>query len=551
MAIRGLRHIRMAGTMRIRSRFARRGAAFAAAAVFAGCLCAQADEPGLPHLVRKDGRHALIVDGAPFLILGAQSNNSSAWPATLPRVWSAIERAQANTLEVPVYWEQLEPERGKFDYSVVDQLLSGAREHRVRLVLLWFGTWKNGSSHYLPMWLKRQPELCPRIIGRDGRRVDSPSPHSPALLEADTRAFSALMRHLREADPRHTVIMVQVENEPGSWNTVRDYSPAAQKLFTSPVPAELLKALGREGRAGGDWAAVFGRDADEFFQAWSVARFIGQVAAAGKAEYPLPLYVNAALRDPLTQPAASTYESGGATDNVLDIWKAAAPAVDVLAPDIYMNDSEHYLKVVDLYSRPDNALFIPETIGSAAGTRFCYAALARGAIGWSPFGIDSPNRNANAAGDALDPIAINCRVLNPMMREVAQWAFEGRLHAAVEESDGRQQTLALGRWQAAVAFGPATFGFGRSPKGNPEPVGRVLVAQLGEDEFMVTGYLCRVDFRAADPVSGAQRDFLRVEEGAYEGGVFHPARIWNGDETDWGLNFGSAPQVLRVQLGTY
>src|ERR1022692_597460 len=139
MAIRGLRHIRMAGTMRIRSRFARRGAAFAAAAVFAGCLCAQADEPGLPHLVRKDGRHALIVDGAPFLILGAQSNNSSAWPATLPRVWSAIERAQANTLEVPVYWEQLEPERGKFDYSVVDQLLSGAREHRGRLraPLVW------------------------------------------------------------------------------------------------------------------------------------------------------------------------------------------------------------------------------------------------------------------------------------------------------------------------------------------------------------------------------------------------------------------------------
>jgi len=348
------------------------------------------------------------------------------------------------------------------------------------------------------------------------------------------------------------VIMVQVENEPGSWNTVRDYSPAAQRLFTAPVPAELLKALGREGRGGADWAAAFGRDADEFFQAWSVARYIGQVAAAGKAEYPLPLYVNAALRDPITQPAASTYESGGATDNVLDIWKAAAPAIDVLAPDIYMNDSEHYMRVMDLYSRPDNALFIPETIGSATGTRYCYAALARGAIGWSPFGIDSPIWGANAAGDpALDPIAINCRVLNPMMREVAQWGFEGRLHAAVEERDGGQQTLELGRWRAAVTFGPATFGYGRSPKGNPEPVGRVLVAQLGEDEFMVTGYLCRIDFRPADPASGAQRDFLGVEEGAYEGGAFHPARILNGDETDWGLNFGSAAQVLRVRLGTY
>ena len=531
--------------------------AFLAAVGLTGCLTAQADDAMLPHLVQKDGRHALIVDGAPFLILGAQSNNSSAWPAMLPRVWSAIEAAQVNTLEVPVYWEQLEPEQGKFDYSIVDQLLTGAREHKVRLVILWFGTWKNGSSHYLPMWMKRQPELCPRIIGKSGRRIDSPSPHSPALLEADSRAFSALMRHLKEADPQHTVIMMQVENEPGSWDTVRDYSPAAQKLFTAPVPMELLKALGKEGRAGGDWTAVFGRDADEFFQAWSVAHFIGQVAAAGKAEYPLPFYCNAALRDPLTQPAASSYESGGPTDNVLDIWKAAAPAVDVLAPDIYMDDGAHYMKVMELYSRPDNALFIPETLGSQAGTRFCYAALARGAIGWSPFGIDRSNRGLEAsvgipAGEPpVNPLAINCRVLNPMMREIAQLAFEGRLHAAVEEKDQYQQTLALGRWQAVITFGPPTGGYGRNPKGNPEPVGRMLLATLGENEFLVTGYMGRVDFKIADAAAGLQRDFLRVEEGSYEGGVFRPVRIWNGDETDWGLNFGSAPQVLRVQLGTY
>lgn len=531
--------------------------AFIAASALAASLPARSDEPDLPHLALRDGRHALIVDGAPFLILGAQCHNSSAWPATLPRVWSAIEAAQANTLEAPIYWEQLEPEQGRFDYSAVDLLLAGAREHNVRLVLLWFGTWKNGSSHYLPLWMKGQPGLFPRIIGRDGRRVDSPSPHAQALLEADIRAFSALMRHLREADPRHTVIMVQVENEPGSWNTVRDYSPAAEKLFAAPVPAELLRALGREDRAGGAWAAVFGGDADEFFQAWSVARFIGQVAAAGKAEYPLPLYVNVALRDPLTHPPAGSYESGGATDNVLGIWKAAAPAVDVLAPDIYLNDTVRYMKVLDLYGRPDNALFVPETIGSAAGTRYCYAALARGAIGWSPFGVDHPNQAAGTAtpmqpGDApLDPIAINCRVLNPMMREIAQWGLEGRLHAAVEEKEDHQQVLALGAWQAVVTFGAPTFGYGRVPKGNPDPVGRVLLAQLGDNEFIVTGYLCRVDFKVPDAASGAQRDFLRVEEGRYEGGVFRPSRIWNGDETDWGLNFGSAAQVIRVQLGTY
>ena len=538
-------------------RSARRAVALTASVVLASGLAAQAAEPTLPHLVRKDGRHALIVDGAPFLILGGQSHNSSAWPKALPKVWSAIEALHANTLEVPVSWEQFEPEPGKFDHSIVDELLVGARERKLRLVLLWFGTWKNGSSHYLPMWMKRQPERCPRIIGKDGRRVDAPSPHTPALLEADTRAFRALMRHLKEADPQHTVIMVQVENEPGAWNAIRDYSPAAQELFTASVPPELLKALGKDGHVGGDWTAVFGKDADEFFHAWSVARFIGQVAAAGKAEYPLPLYVNAALRDPLTQPAAGTYESGGPTDNVLDLWKAAAPAVDLLAPDIYMDDSARHLKVLDLYNRPDNALFVPETSRAPVVSRYFFAALARGAIGWSPFGIDSLVPDANATGvvpasdPAGEPFAANYRAVGPMMREIAQLGFEGRLRAAVEEKDDHQQVIALGRWQAVVTFGPPTFGYGRSPMGNPEPVGRVLVAQLGENEFLVTGHLCRVDFEVAEAASGAQREFLRVEEGRYEGGVFRPERIWNGDETDWALNFGSAAQVLRVQLGTY
>ena len=252
----------------------------------------------------------------------------------------------------------------------MDTLLKEAREHNARLVLLWFGTWKNGSSHYMPLWTKSQPDKYPRIIGKNGRRVDSPSPHAPATLEADIRAFSALMRHLKSADTQHTVIMVQVENEPGSWGSVRDFSPEAQKLFTGPVPAELLKAMGTNAPAGGNWPEVFGANADEYFHAWSVARFIGQVAAAGKAEYPLPMYVNASLRDPLNPGSANTYESGGATDNVLWIWKAAAPAIDVLAPDIYQGDSARYRKVLELYRRPDNALFVPET-GGTSGRRGC------------------------------------------------------------------------------------------------------------------------------------------------------------------------------------
>jgi beta-galactosidase GanA len=238
-----------------------------------------APERPLPSIVHEDGRHALFVDGA-FLMLGAQVNNSSAWPAVLPKVWPAIEYLHANTVEMPIYWEQFEPEPRRFDTSVLDTLLAEARRHEVRLVLLWFGTWKNGSAHYLPEWAKRSPERFPCMLDEHRRPVDSPSPFAAAALEADARAFTALMAHLRDVDRERTVLMVQVENEPGTWGCVRDFSPEAERRFAAPPPAELLTALHKEPAAS--WRAAFGDDADEFFHAWSVASYVGRVAAAGK-----------------------------------------------------------------------------------------------------------------------------------------------------------------------------------------------------------------------------------------------------------------------------
>ncbi len=511
----------------------------------------------LPHFETKDGRHAFIVDGAPFLMLGGQCNNSSAWPAALPGVWSAVERMGANTLEAPVYWEQFEPDQGHYDTTIVDTLVRQAREHRVRLVLLWFGTWKNGSSHYVPMWVKNNPAICPKIIGKNGMAVDSPSPHSAAGLEADSRAFAALMRHLKVADSAHTVILVQVENESGAWNSIRDYSPAAQALFEKPVPKVLMEALGLAGKAGADWAGAFGPNADEYFHAWSVGRYVGQVAAAGKAEYALPMYTNAALRDPINPGPAGTYESGGPTDNVLSIWKAAAPELDALSPDIYLSDSIKYRKVLDLYSRPDNPLLVPENGGSPAFARMFLAALGKGAVGWAPFGIDRgsdgyvPMVGSKPDEDPLAAVSLNYHLVGPIAREVARLNFEGRLQALAEDPSEHTKTLAFGRWQAGVTFGVPAFGFDREPKGNLDADGRVVVGQLGENEFLVTGHACRVDFRVADPGSKTQREYLRVEEGTYVNGAFRASRIWNGDQTDWGLNFGPAPVILRVKLGTY
>jgi hypothetical protein len=526
-------------------------AAFLAAGA-AASLPAQVKESPIPRVVKKDGRFALFVDDAPFLMLGAQTHNSSAWPAMLEKVWPAMEYLNVNTVETPVYWEQFEPRPGQFDYAVIDALLAGARQHRLRLVLLWFGTWKNGSQHYMPEWMKLAPDRYPHILDKNGRAADSPSPYATASLDADKKAFAAFMRHLKAADPQRTVIMVQVENEPGTWDSLRDYSPAAQKLFEAPVPPEILSAMQvKSASASPNWQEAFGPEAEVCFHAWSVAKYVGQVAGAGKAVYPLPLYANAALRDPLKPGAPGTYESGGPTDNVLPIWKVAAPALDVLAPDIYMNDPVAYLKVLHLYRRDDNALFVPETGGPANNARLFFAALGLQAIGYSPFGMDytRPRSAADAARpreEFLTPWAMNYRLIGPMQREIARLNFEGKLQAVAEEQGKIAETLSFGPWNAVVSYGATR---NNRAVGNAEPTGRVLVAQLKDDQFLVTGFFCRVDFRPAG--AGQHRQFLRVEEGSYENGVFKFLRIWNGDETDWGLNFGAEPVVLRVSLATY
>ena len=531
----------------------------------------------IPSIVQQDGRYALMVDGAPYLMLGMQTNNSSDWPATLPQVWPAAEALHVNTVETPIYWEQFEPKQGQFDTTQIDTVLAQARAHHLHLVLLWFGTWKNGSQHYMPEWMKLDPEKYSHVINKRGEPVDSPSPLAQASLDADIQAFTAFMKHLKAADPEHTVLMVQVENETGTWGTLRDYSAEAERLFAAPVPADVLKAMNiSPGSRSANWQDVFGVEAEVNFHAWAIAHYVGQIAAAGKAVYPLPLYVNAALRDPIRPGAPGSYESGGPTDNVLNIWKAEAPAIDILAPDIYNNDATAYLKILDLYHRPDNALFVPETSSSASTARFFFAALGRQAIGYSPFGLDytrTPAPPADVAGaqdSFLQPTAQNYILIGPMMRDIARLNFEGKLQAVSEEQGKSTQTLHFGVWDAVVTYGS---GRGAAPRQGNDPTGRALVAQLAENQFLVTGINAHVDFRPAGTeqqrrsqqiengtgqtpsalIDGKwiHRQFLRVEDGTYENGSFKFRRILNGDQTDFGLNFSSAPLVLRVSVATY
>jgi beta-galactosidase GanA len=521
--------------------------------MLAGSVRAAADEAPMPRIVGSHGRYELLVDGKPYLILGAQVNNSSNYPATLPQVWPAIAQMHANTVVMPIAWEQIEPKEGAFDFSFLDLFLAQAREHGLHAVLLWFGTWKNSSPAYTPQWVKLDDARFPRVVDPRGRRMPSLSPLAHATLDADRTAFVALMRHLKAADPQHTVIMVQVENETGTYGSVRDYSPKAQRLFERPVPRQLVRALGmREGA----WRQVFGAQADELFHAWNIARFVQQVAAAGKAVYPLPMYVNAALRDPLHPGPPITYESGGPTDDALSVWKAGAPAIDVIAPDIYMPDYARYTKVLDLYQRADNALFVAETGSKQSYARYLFATLGHQGIGFSPFGIDFTGYSNYPLGAravdsrTLAPFALEYELIGPIASQLADVSYRGDLFGVSEDSAVHVQTIRLGRWRAVVSYGLPPFGNG-APPGNPLPEGGVLVGRLGPDEFLVTGLHARVSFALADAKSPQQVQYAQVEEGTVEKGTWKALRVWNGDQVDWGLNFTSIPQVLHVRLATY
>lgn len=516
-----------------------------------GARAATAAAP-LPRLASQNGHHALMVDGEPFLMLGAQVNNSTNYPDMLPTVWPTMKALHANTLEMPVAWEQIEPVEGQFDFSFVDALVRQAREQDLRVIVLWFGTWKNGAQTYVPEWVKTDLARFPRITGPDGRMRVGLTPHSRTTLEADKRAFVKLMEHLRQIDPQHTVIMVQAENEVGSLTTPRDYSPEAQRLFSGPVPTELAVALGRQ---PGTWSQLFGPRADQVFNAWYVARYIDEIVAAGKSALALPVYCNAALTTPWTEDGADKMASGGPNWNVIDVWKVAAPHVDLVAPDIYSRDHAIYLAYLDRYARPDNALMVPETGNALDFARFFWPALGHGAIGFSPFGMDGtgyvnfPLGAPKLDDETIDAFAAPYKLFNPIARDWARIAFQYPTWGAAKDMNGGDQYTTMGNWKIIAQFGLWQMKERDDPRNQPNPnasrpVGGAVVAQTGPNEFLVAGRDVRVRFSRP---GAAPWEYLSVEEGTFRDGRWVMRRRWNGDQTDFGLNFVD-PVLLRVRL---
>jgi beta-galactosidase GanA len=534
-------------------RFRRGIIVFTLACVFtAACpfICA-AQPTSIPGLRKQGAATQLIVDGKPFLILGGELGNSSASSLEYMRpIWPKLVALNLNTVLVPVYWELIEPEEGKFDFAIVDGLIQEARKHGLRLVPLWFASWKNSMSCYAPAWVKTDQQRFPRSEDKTGAGMEILSPFSKENLNADARAFVAFMRHLREVDGRdHTVIMVQVENEIGMIPDSRDRSAIANKHFNQPVPPELMSyleqhrdALTPELRAvwaatkfksRGTWEEVFGPGvvADEIFIAWHFACYANRVAELGKAEYPLPMFVNAALIRPGHQPGQ--YPSGGPLPHLMDIWRAGAPQIDFLSPDIYFPNFAEWLRK---YDRSGNPIFIPEAIlGPLSAVNAFYAVGAHNAIGFSPFSIESASESARSllAGGydilgQLAPLILDHQGKNEMV---------GFLPEGAEQR--APQRARLGGYTLNVTYErPPTQGAQVS-----EAVSGGLAIATGPDEFIFAGTGLVATFEAdapGPPLVG----ILSIQEGKYVEGQWRPGRWLNGDQNHQGRH-------LRLPSGKF
>ncbi len=518
---------------------------------------AQSHRP--PHLKKTGQVTQLIVDDKPFIVLGAElRNNSGTSLEYLQTTWPGLHAMNLNTALIAVSWAQIEPREGQFDFSIIDGVLAQARENNMRVVLLWFGSWKNTWSSYVPDWVKRDYRRFPRVVLADGTGTERLTPLSEANQNQDAKAFAAMMRHVKQVDgDRHTVIMIQVQNEVGVIPDARDHSAAANRAFNGPVPRQLMDHLvaNRETiapelrtawlaagfKTSGTWIEVFGPGlfTDDLFMSWYYGKYIGAVADAGKKEYDIPMFANAALIR--TNYAPGQYNSGGPLPHSADIWRAS-PGLDFLAPDIYFGFKEWS----DKYVRNGNPLFIPEMGGGNSGAANVFYAIGHNnAIGTSPFGVD---RGGPVPAPGTDPMGRSYKILQQLTPLITQHQTTGDVAGAVLESITPSQRIRMGDYELNIQpnrpAGPAAGSV-------PEPHG--IFIRSSPNEFWIAGSNITITFKPVtpgDPIAG----LATVEEGEFVDGKWVRGRILAGDDTGQGNSVApsrSRSNILRVELYRY
>jgi len=516
----------------------------------------------MPQLQKKGTATQLIVEGKPFIILGGELGNSTATTMEnmLP-VWPKLKAMNLNTVIVPIYWELIEPQEGKFDFALVQDLIAEARRNELKIVFLWFGSWKNSMSSHVPAWVKLNQDKYPRAKDQSGKSQEILSSFSENVLKADTKAFENLMRFIKDYDGvDHTVIMVQVENEIGMLPSARDYQSLANEAFKKNVPSELTKYLKKNkdqllpefsqiwedngNKTSGNWEDIFGKglQTDEIFMAWYYSKFTNEVAEAGKKIYPIPMYVNAALNRPNWEPGK--YPSAGPLPHIMDVWKAAGTSIDFLAPDFYNPDFKHWC---DLYTRQGDPLFVPEhAFDQTAAPKALYAIGQYEALGFSPFSIESKEHPED------EPLGKVYSLITELSPLISANQGQGKIFGVMATKTNPETIIHLGKYELTCKH-DYTLSWTPGARLDEWPIASAIIIQTGEDEFYVAGTGVVITLKQTDNPA-VNVGLLKVDEGHFENGEWTILRHLNGDQTHQGrhvsIPYGNF-MIQRVKLYTY
>ena len=440
----------------------------------------------------------------PCPILGGELSNSAATSvADIDEVMPRMKALGLNTVLVPAYWELMEPVEGKFDFTLIDRTIDVARQEQLHVVFLWFGVWKNSMSCYTPAWFKQDTKRFPRAMTAEGKQMEIASCFSDNVLQADLKAFSALMRHIREKDPqREVVVMMQIENEIGMLESARDHSPLAEKVYKQER-----------------WAERYGTDeyADEKFMALNYARYVEHLAKAAREIHDMPLYVNAAMNSRGRRPGE--YPSAGPLAHLIDFWLEGAPSIDLLAPDIYDTGFKSWCAQYAMPLRPqdgrkvNNRLFIPESrCCENSGVRALYAFGEHLALGFSPFAIDQASPKET---ETVTKAYSLLRQVSNIKQTLNTWGllFDQEDKERIINDKGVVMTC---RHYFTLPWDP------RATDGSTWPEGGAMIIRLGKYDYLLAGSGVVVDFKTPTEKQQEEKKQLGEDGFAEAGGSTSP-----------------------------
>ena len=524
-----------------------------------------------------------------YPILGGELSNSAATCIEdIDEVMPRMQQLGLNTVLVPAYWELMEPQEGKFDFTLIDRTIQQARSHNLKVVFLWFGAWKNSMSCYAPLWVKQDTKRFPRAHTANGKPLEIASAFSDNVLQADLHAFTALMQHIRDVDTDGTVTMMQIENEIGMLEDARDHSSLADAIYKKGVPAELVNYLKKNKKqlhpwlqarlqtltANAPWTAAFGNDiyTDEIFMAYYYACYVEHLAQAARKIIPdMPLYVNAAMNSRGRKPGE--YPSAGPLAHLIDLWHCGAPTIDLLAPDIYDTGFKDWAAQ---YALSNNPLFIPESrCCENSGVRALYAFGEHRALGFSPFAIDQASPAETATITKAYALVNQLQYLQTK-KPAPVWGllFDQQDRERIIEDDNLVMTC---RHYFTLPWDA------RATNGTPWPEGGAIIIRFAKNEYIIAGSGIVVNFATktekqqeeqktlgedgfvdngnsklqitvSKPFTGRRIGIGSIDEISINAQGPHPIRRHNGDQSHQGrharISVGDW-KILHVHLYEY